>query len=157
MSRWRLLADCKEEFVERCYLLAAGNQALRVKESACVLRAGSKESDVSWRSVEERVPHGRHFAVWEDPFPKPCYLFALVAGNLALKEDTFTTCSGRPVTLRIYAEAKDIAKVDYAMRSLKKAMKWDEDVFGARILGQCKCIRQALGLLACLKGQELGW
>ena len=74
----------------------------------------------------------RHFAVWEDPFPKPCYLFALVAGNLALKEDTFTTCSGRPVTLRIYAEAKDIEKVDYAMRSLKKAMKWDEDVFGAQ-------------------------
>ena len=80
----------------------------------------------------QRVLHGRHFAVWEDPFPKPCYLFALVAGNLALKEDMFTTCSGRPVTLRIYAEAKDIDKVDHAMRSLQKAMKWDEDVFGAR-------------------------
>ena len=83
---------------------------------------------------------GRHFAVWEDPFLKPCYLFALVAGNLALKEDTFTTCSGRPVTLRIYAEAKDIEKVDYAMRSLKKAMKWDEDVFGARALASASAI-----------------
>jgi hypothetical protein len=78
------------------------------------------------------APRRRHFAVWEDPFPKPCYLFALVAGNLALKEGEFTTRSGRPVTLRIYAEAKDIDKVDHAMASLQKAMKWDEDVFGAR-------------------------
>ena len=73
----------------------------------------------------------RHFAVWEDPFLKPCYLFALVAGNLALKEDSFTTRSGRPITLRIYAEAKDVDKVGHAMKSLQKAMKWDEDVFGA--------------------------
>lgn len=101
--------------------------------------------------------HGRHFAVWEDPFPKPCYLFALVAGNLALKEDTFTTCSGRPVTLRIYAEAKDIEKVDYAMRSLKKAMKWDEDVFGARVWPvQVYFCCGAQWLLVSLKGQELG-
>ncbi|KAK9846623.1 hypothetical protein WJX81_007796 [Elliptochloris bilobata] len=76
------------------------------------------------------LPDGRHFAVWEDPFPKPCYLFALVAGSLSLKEDTFTTRSGRSITLRIYAEAKDIDKVGHAMRSLQKAMKWDEDVFG---------------------------
>jgi len=73
---------------------------------------------------------GKHFAVWEDPFPKPCYLFALVAGNLAHIEDSFTTCSGKKVQLRIYVEEHNINKCDYAMESLKASMKWDEDVFG---------------------------
>jgi aminopeptidase N len=76
------------------------------------------------------LPHGRHFAVWHDPFPKPSYLFALVAGDLARLEDHFTTRSGRDVLLEIYAEAKDIDKCDHAMASLKRAMKWDEDRFG---------------------------
>ena len=93
--------------------------------------AGSVHSRAGCR-IPESAARRRHFAVWEDPFPKPCYLFALVAGNLALKEAEFTTRSGRPVTLRIYAEAKDIDKVDHAMVSLQRAMKWDEDVFGAR-------------------------
>jgi aminopeptidase N len=73
---------------------------------------------------------GRHFAVWEDPFPKPCYLFALVAGRLVALEDTFTTCSGREVALKIYVEERNRDKCDHAMASLKRAMKWDEDVFG---------------------------
>jgi len=73
---------------------------------------------------------GKHFAVWEDPFPKPAYLFALVAGQLANIEDHFTTCSGRDVTLRIYTIAEDSDKCDHAMDSLKRSMKWDEDVFG---------------------------
>lgn len=68
----------------------------------------------------------RHYAVWEDPFKKPCYLFALVAGDLAHSEDTFTTCSGRKVDLRIFVQHKNISKVDFAMQSLKHAMKWDE-------------------------------
>lgn len=68
----------------------------------------------------------RHFAVWEDPFKKPCYLFALVAGDLAHSEDSFTTCSGRKVDLRIFVQHKNISKVDFAMQSLKHAMKWDE-------------------------------
>ncbi|KAL3133720.1 hypothetical protein ABBQ32_008210 [Trebouxia sp. C0010 RCD-2024] len=72
----------------------------------------------------------RHFAVWEDPFKKPCYLFALVAGDLAHSEDSFTTCSGRKVDLRIFVQHKNISKVDFAMQSLKHAMKWDEDTFG---------------------------
>lgn len=66
---------------------------------------------------------GRHFTVWEDPWPKPCYLFALVAGSLALKEGSFTTMSGKKVALRIYVEAQDLHKVDYAMESLQRAMK----------------------------------
>jgi aminopeptidase N len=73
---------------------------------------------------------GRHYAVWEDPFPKPSYLFALVAGDLACLEDAFVTSSGRQVALRIYAEAKDLDKLEHAMASLKKSMKWDEEVYG---------------------------
>jgi len=73
---------------------------------------------------------GRHYAVWVDPWKKPCYLFALVAGDLASIEDSFTTASGRDVTLRIYTEAHNIHKCDYAMESLKASMKWDEDVYG---------------------------
>ncbi len=73
---------------------------------------------------------GRHFAVWEDPFPKPCYLFALVAGDLACREDHFTTRSGRDVTLRIYVHKADLDKTAHAMVSLIKSMKWDEDVYG---------------------------
>ena len=73
---------------------------------------------------------GRHWAEWEDPFPKPCYLFALVAGRLEHIEDHFKTASGRDVTLRIYTRAADIDKCDHAMASLKKAMDWDEKVFG---------------------------
>ncbi|GAA4258362.1 aminopeptidase N [Azospirillum formosense] len=76
------------------------------------------------------LPDGRHRAVWEDPFPKPCYLFALVAGTLVHQEDHFRTASGRDVTLRIYVEPGNEDKVDHAMRSLIKSMRWDEEVFG---------------------------
>jgi aminopeptidase N len=72
----------------------------------------------------------RHFAVWHDPFKKPCYLFALVAGNLVRIQDTFTTMSGREVGLHIYVEPRNRDKCAHALESLKKAMKWDEEVFG---------------------------
>jgi len=81
--------------------------------------------------VEEGdVEGGRHFATWEDPYPKPCYLFALVAGDLKMKEDTFTTASGRQVSLRIFTQPANISQVGFAMEALKKSMKWDEEVFG---------------------------
>lgn len=73
---------------------------------------------------------GRHFVTWHDPFKKPSYLFALVAGDLAHIEDTFTTRSGREITLRIFVEEKDLDKCGHAMRSLKHAMAWDEQVYG---------------------------
>ena len=73
---------------------------------------------------------GRHFARWEDPFRKPSYLFALVAGRLVKIEDGFTTRSGREVTLQIFVEERNRAKCDHAMASVKKAMRWDEEVFG---------------------------
>ncbi len=72
----------------------------------------------------------RHFVVWEDPFRKPAYLFALVAGNLEYIEDHFTTMSGREVTLRIFTEHHHIPKCGFAMESLKRAMKWDEERYG---------------------------
>ncbi|AEE34147.2 Peptidase M1 family protein [Arabidopsis thaliana] len=76
------------------------------------------------------IEGGRHYALWEDPFKKPCYLFALVAGQLVSRDDTFTTRSGRQVSLKIWTPAEDLPKTAHAMYSLKAAMKWDEDVFG---------------------------
>ncbi|KAF3788605.1 Puromycin-sensitive aminopeptidase [Nymphaea thermarum] len=73
---------------------------------------------------------GKHYAVWEDPFKKPSYLFALVAGQLESRDDTFVTCSGRKVSLRIWTRAEDVPKTAHAMYALKAAMKWDEEVFG---------------------------
>ncbi|MHB0804442.1 aminopeptidase N [Stutzerimonas nitrititolerans] len=73
---------------------------------------------------------GRHWATWEDPFKKPAYLFALVAGDLWCVEDSFTTMSGREVALRIYVEPENIDKCQHAMDSLKKSMKWDEEAYG---------------------------
>ncbi|MEB8433540.1 aminopeptidase N [Cocleimonas sp. KMM 6892] len=76
------------------------------------------------------LDEGKHFAVWEDPFKKPAYLFALVAGDLEHVTDSYTTTSGKDVKLEIYTEAHNIDKCDHAMQSLKRAMKWDEDRFG---------------------------
>ena len=73
---------------------------------------------------------GRHFAVWRDPFPKPCYLFALVAGVLDELADDFVTMSGRKIDLRIYVDPGQADRAAYAMDSLKRAMKWDEEVYG---------------------------
>jgi aminopeptidase N len=72
----------------------------------------------------------RHWVKWVDPYKKPSYLFALVAGKLALLKDTFRTASGRDVKLEIYTEPADQDKVAHAMASLKRAMKWDEERFG---------------------------
>ncbi|WP_346831963.1 aminopeptidase N [Pseudomonas abietaniphila] len=74
--------------------------------------------------------NGRHWITWEDPFKKPAYLFALVAGDLWCIEDTFTTMTNRKVTLRIYVEQENIDKCQHAMDSLKKSMRWDEEVYG---------------------------
>ena len=73
---------------------------------------------------------GRHFAVWHDPFPKPSYLFALVAGDLGSIRDQFITMSGRTIELVIYVEHGNEPRADYAMNSLKRAMKWDEEAYG---------------------------
>jgi len=77
-----------------------------------------------------KLADGRHFAEWHDPFPKPSYLFAMVAGHLGHVEDKFVTCSGRKVTLRIFVDPGNEGRCFYAMDALKRAMRWDEEVFG---------------------------
>ena len=73
---------------------------------------------------------GRHWVTWEDPFPKPAYLFALVAGDLVLIQDSFVTMSGREIDLRIYVEPENREQCGHAMDSLKRSMRWDEEVYG---------------------------
>jgi aminopeptidase N len=73
---------------------------------------------------------GRHWAEWHDPFPKPCYLFALVAGDLVADRDSFTTRSGREVSLGIWVREEDLPRTGHAMNALKQSMKWDEDTYG---------------------------
>ncbi|TAL76595.1 MAG: aminopeptidase N [Beijerinckiaceae bacterium] len=73
---------------------------------------------------------GRHYAVWHDPFPKPCYLFALVGGDLGSIHDEFVTASGRKVALGIHVEHGKEESATYAMGALKRAMRWDEEAFG---------------------------
>ena len=73
---------------------------------------------------------GRHFATWHDPFKKPCYLFAMVFGDFTCVEDIYTTGSGREIALRFYVEMENADKCGHAMRSLKKSMRWDEEVYG---------------------------
>ncbi len=101
--------------------------------------------DVMMRADKERYPvllangdpvgqgdleDGRHWARWVDPFPKPCYLFALVAGDLACNADSFTTMSGRQVALGIWVRAEDLPRTGHAMTALKNSMAWDERTYG---------------------------
>ncbi|GMG86908.1 aminopeptidase N [Biformimicrobium ophioploci] len=76
------------------------------------------------------LDNDRHFVTWQDPFPKPSYLFALVAGDLEHVDETFTTKNGREVKLQLFTEPRNIHKCDHAMRSLKHSMRWDEEVYG---------------------------
>lgn len=82
------------------------------------------------RVSHEQLDNGRHRVHWHDPHPKPSYLFALVAGDLAHIEDHFTTASGRQVLLQIYVESHNVERCDFAMQSLKASMRWDEQVYG---------------------------
>ena len=82
------------------------------------------------KTEQGELENGRHWATWHDPFPKPSYLFAMVAGNLTRIEDQFTTGSSRVIDLHIFVEAHDADKCDHAMQSLKNSMAWDEETFG---------------------------
>ncbi|MEN3972242.1 aminopeptidase N [Sphingomicrobium sp. XHP0235] len=82
------------------------------------------------KTAEGKGEDGRHWARWEDPFPKPSYLFALVAGDLDANHSTFTTFSGRKVDLNIWVREADLPRTGHALQALKDAMKWDEEVYG---------------------------
>jgi aminopeptidase N len=114
-------------FLDRPDILAVYTTRLEASKSECpVLLANGNPVEAG------DIPGGdRHFAVWHDPHPKPAYLFALVAGNLAEVADSFTTASGRPVSLNIYVEHGKADRCGWAMDCLKRSMRWDEDVFGA--------------------------
>ncbi|MDH5377515.1 MAG: aminopeptidase N, partial [Gammaproteobacteria bacterium] len=81
-------------------------------------------------TAQGELENGRHWVEWQDPFPKPSYLFALVAGDLVHRDDKFVTASGREVTLKLFVEAHDLDKCEHALESLKRSMRWDEDVYG---------------------------
>ena len=111
-------------FPDRPDILATYDVTLVADKSAYpVLLANGNEVD------RGDLADNKHWVRWEDPFPKPSYLFALVAGQLDHIADEYITSSGRRVELRIYVESHNIDRCDYAMRSLKQAMKWDEDVY----------------------------
>lgn len=82
------------------------------------------------RIAQGELEDGRHWVEWEDPFLKPCYLFAVVAGDFDLLQDKFTTMSGRVVDLEIYVDRGNLDRAGWAMESLKRSMKWDEERFG---------------------------
>lgn len=111
-------------FIDRPDILSKYTTRIEADKTSCpVLLSNGNLID------EGSLGESRHFAVWKDPFPKPSYLFALVAGNLVCLEDSFTTKSGRNILLQIYVEQQNSKKCCHAMRSLQKAMKWDEDVY----------------------------
>ncbi len=82
------------------------------------------------RVAHGELPDGRHWVEWDDPFPKPSYLFALVAGDLRCRRGTFTTASGRDVALEIWVEPQNADKCEHALASLRAAMRWDEETYG---------------------------
>jgi aminopeptidase N len=112
-------------FPDRPDVLARYTVTLRADRRACPVLLSNGELVASGA-----LPDGRHYATWRDPHPKPSYLFALVAGDLAALEDTFTTASGRAVALRIYSTRENLPRCRHAMASLKRAMRWDEERYG---------------------------
>ncbi len=112
-------------FLDRPDVLARYSTTVIGDQASCpVLLSNGNPVDAG------ELANGRHFVKWVDPHPKPSYLFALVAGDLAFIEDEFVTMKGRRVKLLIYVEAHNIDKCDHAMQSLKNAMQWDEEVYG---------------------------
>jgi aminopeptidase N len=112
-------------FLDRPDVLATYDVMIRAEQSAFpfLLSNGNK---IDSGSLED----GRHWVSWSDPFKKPCYLFALVAGDFDLLVDSYTTMTGRNVALELFVDKGKLSKGQHALDSLKKAMRWDEDVFG---------------------------
>ena len=131
-SRTMYCTQCEAEgfrrityYLDRPDVMSEFTTTIIADQSECpVLLANGNPLDAG------QMDDGRHWATWHDPFRKPAYLFALVAGDLSVVEDQFTTCSGRTVDIRVYVEPKDQDKCDHAIQSLKHAMTWDEQVYG---------------------------
>src|SRR5690554_971211 len=116
---------CITYFPDRPDVMARYRTRIEADKASCPVLL-SNGNDVDRGDLEG----GRHFVTWHDPHKKPSYLFALVAGDLLVKEDRFVTQSGREVALKIYVEPQNIDKTDYALDALKRSMRWDEEVYG---------------------------
>lgn len=132
LSSGRFCTQCEAEgfrrityFLDRPDVLAAFNVTI-IADSDLYPVLLSNGNCTEQGSMER----SRHYAVWSDPFPKPCYLFALVAGQLGRLSDSFTTASNKTVALNIYVEPSKEERARYAMDALKRAMAWDEQVYG---------------------------
>jgi len=132
MSGGRFCTQCEAEgfrkitwFPDRPDVLARFTVRIEADEKACP-RLLSNGNLVEAGPAED----GRHYAVWNDPFPKPAYLFALVAGELDELADSFTTMTGRVIDLKVYVDPGMAARATYAMDALKRSMKWDEEAYG---------------------------
>ena len=112
-------------YIDRPDVLAVFTTTIEASRDRCPVLLSNGN-----RVASGELDGGRHWVRWHDPFPKPSYLFAMVAGDLACQRDRFVTCSGRPVDLEIYVQHHNADQCDHAMASLKKAMKWDEQVYG---------------------------
>ena len=131
-SRGNLFTQCEAEgfrkiiyFIDRPDVMARYSVTLIADQAAFPVLLSNGNPVTSGQAEK-----GRHWVKWFDPFKKPCYLFAVVAGRLDMLEDRLKTASGREVLLQVYAEAQDIPKCAHAMESLKQAMRWDERVYG---------------------------
>mgnify|MGYP006166778349 CR=1 FL=1 len=111
-------------FIDRPDVLSRYQVTIRAPRSLPQLLANGNRIDSG------ELADGRHFVVWQDPFPKPCYLFALVAGDFDAISDSFTTRSGRSVALEFYVDKGKAARAGFALDALKRAMAWDEQRFG---------------------------
>ncbi len=112
-------------FIDRPDVMTRFTTKIIANKALCPILLGNGNL-VGTASLE----NGKHMALWEDPIPKPSYLFALVAGDLGSIHDTFITMSGKKVDLAIYCDHGNENKCHHAMRSLKKSMEWDEEVYG---------------------------
>ncbi|MFM1759551.1 MAG: hypothetical protein RLY75_821 [Pseudomonadota bacterium] len=135
VSNGNFFTQCEAEgfrkityFLDRPDVMARYRVTLRARESECpvLLSNGNLIS-------AEKLPNGWHSAVWEDPFPKPSYLFALVAGKLECIEETITTGSGAKKLLQIWVEPHDLKKTRHAMDSLIASIRWDEKRYGLEL------------------------
>ncbi len=131
MSSGRYCTQCEAEgfrkityFLDRPDVLSVYSVRVEAPDSFAHLLSNGNRLETG------TLGDGRHFARWHDPFPKPCYLFALVAGELDLLEDTFTTQSGRAIDLRIFVDTGMKNRAQYAMDALKRSMRWDEEAYG---------------------------
>jgi len=130
-SNGRLLTQCEAQGFRRItFALDRPDVLSRFKTTLVADAAQFPVLLSNGNLIEEGRSGNQHWAVWEDPFPKPTYLFALVAGDLALLEDVFVTRSGRRVALRFFSEPQDVGRLSHAMEALKRALRWDEERFG---------------------------